>query len=532
MANLRDLCRDSLGEFALALNPGWDYVNFQQERLIPALEAVESGDIDRLAIYMPSGHSKTDVATLTFIPWYLGRNANKNAILMTHTDSLAKDFGSKIRNTMTRSEVYPKVFPQCRIDGQNRASNFLRTTQGNAFYAFGMDGGVTGRRADLLVIDDPIKDMTDALSDTVQNSLFTTYNAVLKDRLRPDGRIVLAMTRWAVRDFAGRILENEGKRWKVLVLPAQAPDPEKCEGCRLKLEPHDCTAPFLWESYYGKEKYIEAKEDLYIWNAKWQQQPVPQLNQGFDEKWLRFYVMKSDNQGNSLGRETEYRTDGTILSEPIEYAKLYKFNTYILVDPAMGKEAAHDRTCILVLAAGPENRFFLVDAVLDRLDPGERIEHIVRLARLWKSRQVVYEEYALAADSYFLKLKAEAEGLTQLLVTSVGRKAIKGMSGGRLKKHDRIMQLVPDFRDARIWLPKRMIRDLQDGSQFDIINYFISREYLPYAGEGSVAHEDMLDCLSRIRDPEFYPEFVNRDDDNEEIYDNYADAGGSWESRF
>jgi hypothetical protein len=145
---------------------------------------------------------------------------------------------------------------------------------------------------------------------------------------------------------------------------------------------------------------------------------------------------------------------------------------------------------------------------------------------------VVYEEYALAADSYFLKLKAEAEGLTQLLVTSVGRKAIKGMSGGRLKKHDRIMQLVPDFRDARIWLPKRMIRDLQDGSQFDIINYFISREYLPYAGEGSVAHEDMLDCLSRIRDPEFYPEFVNRDDDNEEIYDNYADAGGSWESRF
>lgn len=537
MLSIRELCRDSLGDFYLALYPAYDYVGFQQEQMIPALEAVEDGSIERLCVFMPSGHSKTDIATKTFIPWYLARNANKNVILITHTDPLARDYGGHIRDTMQNSETFQQVFPDIKLNNLNRASNFFRTNKGNSFYAFGMDGGVTGRRGDLLVIDDPVKTLQDALSETVQADLFNTYQAVLKDRMRPGFRIVLAMTRWSVRDFAGRILEAEGKRWRILALKAQAPNPEKCMTCRANAElkqavEHDCPAPFLWESFYGRERYMEAKEDLYIWNAKWQQAPVPQLSQGFQESWLRFYVAATDRSGNSLGRNTEYREDGSILSEPMDYARLRKFNTYILVDPAMGKEAAHDRTCILVLAAGPEHRFFLVDAVLDRLDPGERIDHIVRLAREWRAKQVVYEEYNLVADSYFLKLKLEAEGMLELNVTSVGRKAIKGMNGGRLKKTERIMQLVPDFRDGRIWLPKRMLRPCLDGTQTDIIDYFLRREYLPWAGEGSIAHDDMLDCLSRIRDPEFFPDFVERNTDNE-VYDNYAEPGGtSWEARY
>jgi hypothetical protein len=520
----RNLCYDSLGEFYLALYLNYDYVDFQQERIVPALEAVERGDLDRLMIFLPSGHAKTELATKSFIPWYLGRNPNKNVILICHTDPLAKDFGGHIRDTMSNNEVYNSVFPKLKINSLNRASNFFRTNTGNAFYAFGMDGGVTGRRGDLLVIDDPIRNLQDALSDTVQNDLFSTYNAVLKDRMRPDSRIIMAMTRWAVRDLAGRILEAEGKRWKVLVLKAEDDN-----------EAGEPSGRFLWESFYGKERYLEAKEDAYIWAAKWQQSPKPQLNQGFQEEWLRFYVPKYDSQGRE--RQVEWRKDAdgnptTILSQPVDYDNLFRFNTYILVDPAMGKEAAHDRTCILVLAAGPENRFFLVDAVLDRIDAVERIDHIVRLARMWHSKQVVYEEYALAADTLFLKIKLEAEGMDELSVISVGRKAIKGMTGGRLKKHDRLMQLIPDFRDGRIWLPKRMMRKCLDGSEIDIIGYFITKEYLPYAGEGSIAHEDMLDCLSRIRDPEFFPIFATRERDDDEFLDAGYTHGGSWEANF
>ena len=148
---LRDRCKDSLGDYYLALNPSYDYVPFQQERIVPVLEGVECGDIDRLMIFMPAGHAKTQMATKAFIPWYLGRNPKENVILLCHTQPLAKDFGSDIRNTMTKNEAHRQVFPDIRVDSSNHASDFFKLNKGGAFYAFGMDGGMTGRRADLIM---------------------------------------------------------------------------------------------------------------------------------------------------------------------------------------------------------------------------------------------------------------------------------------------------------------------------------------------------------------------------------------------
>lgn len=534
MANkLRQLCYNSLGETYLALNPGWEYVDFQQETIIPALEALEAGELERLALFLPAGHSKSEIATKTFIPWYLGRNPQKNVILITHTDTLAKDYGSHVRDTVAQNPTYQKIFPDLKINSSNRASNFFRTSQGNSFYAFGMDGGVNGRRGDLLVIDDPVRSMSDALSDTVQTALYQTYSAVLKDRMRPGFKMVLVMTRWAMRDFAGRVLEAEGKRWHVLAIPAQPANPLKCEGCAAEAENHDCQAPFLWESFYPRERYLEAREDVFVWNAKWQQSPKPALEQGFEENWLRFYVPKYDSQGRE--RKIEYREDGSILSQPVE--SFARMNTYMFVDPAMGKSAAHDRTCVLIFGAGPERRMFLLDGILDRLDPGERIAKIIQLIRDWRVSQVLYEEYALVADTYFLRQRLEEEGLENTVIISVGRKTARGIDGqavrgGRLSKHDRIMQLVPDFKGGRIYLPKTMVRTQADGTKFDIINYFITREYLPYAGEGSIEHDDMLDCMSRLRDPDFTPEFVERQSDDDDDFDHYEGGGTSWESRY
>lgn len=505
--SLREICRNSLGDYYLAINPGYDYVSYQQERMVPVLEGVDAGDIERLMIFMPAGHSKTQIATKAFIPWFLGRNRGKNVILLCHTDPLAKDFGSDIRNTMTNSAVHLSVFPECRVDSANHASNFFRTGTGCAFYAFGMDGGISGRRADLIQIDDPIKSLEDALSETEQHRLYEYYKAVIKDRLRPGGRIILTMTRWSLRDLAARILEDEGSRWKVLVLKAQEHEPD---------------GPYLWESHFGRPRYEEAKEDAYIWNAKWQQNPAPRSAQGFRQEWLRFYLPK--------GQKPQLLEDGTPYAIESDFAKLAKFNTYMFCDPALGKGAQHDRTCILVIAAGPERRLFLVDAVLDRLDPTERIDKFVELIRTWEPKQFLYEEYGLLADTHFIAQRFETEGI-DLLPLSVGRKATSGISGGRLRKEDRIWRLVPDFREARLWLPKKMVRTLADGSQFDIIRYFIEREYLPYAGEGSVAHDDMLDCLSRIHEGEIFFEHEERDAEEDDDGYSHAHSGGSWESR-
>jgi len=491
--SLRDLCYNSLGEYYLALNPAYDYVPFQQERIVPVLEGVEAGEYDRLMIFMPAGHAKTDIATKAFIPWYLGRNPAENAILLCHTMPLAKDYGSHIRRVIANNEIHRQVFPDVKISSTNHANDFFLLNKGGAFYAFGMEGGITGRRANLMLIDDPIKSLEDALSDLAQTSLYNTYKAVVKDRLRPKGKIVLVVTRWATRDLAARILADEGDDWKVLVLKAQEEEPD---------------GPYLWESYYGKKRYEDAKKDVFIWNAKWQQMPEPRLMVGFSPEWLHFYT-------------------------PTDLEKISRYNAYIFVDPAMGKTAAHDRSAILVVIAGPEKKIFLMDAVLDRLDPTERIEHLIRLTRIWKPKLIGYEEYALTADTHFLRKRFDEEGLNDTPIISLGRTALKGggVSGGRMPKDDRIYSwLVPDFRDGLIWLPKRMIKKLADGQDFDIIDYFINREYLPYAGEGSIENDDMLDCLSRIHDPAVLMEFaqMNRTVEN---YENYA-TSGSWESDY
>jgi hypothetical protein len=495
MSQLRNICRDSFGEFYLLLNEGYEYVEFQQERIVPVLEGVECGDLDRVMIFMPAGHGKSDIATKAFIPWYLGRNPNKNAILLCHTQPLAKDFGSQIRTIMADSPKYRQVFPDVNVSQANHAADFFRLNNGGAFYAFGMvESGVTGRRADLILIDDPIKSLDDALSDLVQTTLYNSYKAVIKDRLRPGGKMVLVVTRWATRDLAARILADEGEDWKILVLKAQETEPD---------------GEYLWESYYGKKPYEDAKRDAFIWNAKWQQMPEPRLIQGFSPDWLHFY-------------------------NPQDMDKINRYNAYIFVDPAMGKTAAHDRTAILVVIAGPEKKVFLVDAVLDRLDPTQRIEHLIRLTRVWRPKIVAYEEYALTADTHFMRKRFDEEKLTDTPIVSLGRAAVKGggsKSGGRLSKDERIYSwLAPDFRDGLVWLPKRMLRKLEDGSDFDVIDYFVNHEFLPYAGEGSIEHDDMLDCLSRIHDPNVMMEFAVSGR-NAEAYDNYPSTG-SWESNY
>ena len=323
--SLRDLCLNSLGEYFLATNPSYNYVDYQQERIVPAIEGLEAGGYERLMIFIAAGHAKTDIGTKSFIPWYMGRNPGHNVILFCHTAPLAKDFGSDIRNRMTKNEAHAAVFPNLKIDTSNHASDFFRTNQGGAFYAFGMDGGASGRRGDLVVIEDPIRDLQDALSETVQHVLYNTYKAVIKDRLRPGGKILFIMTRWAVRDMAARILEDEGRRWKVLALKAQEEEPD---------------GPYLWESHFGRERYAEAKQDTYIWNAKWQQNPTPLMNQSFKLEWLKFYLPE--------GRPTEYHEDGSIKAQAAAVEKMFRLNTYIFVDPALGKGSQHDRTCILV----------------------------------------------------------------------------------------------------------------------------------------------------------------------------------------
>jgi len=145
--------------------------------------------------YAATSNSKTDLATRTFIPWFMGRNPSKNAMVCSYSADLASDdFGASIKARMN-SALYSQTFPGAVLTRDSRSKTSFTTKSGGHFYSVGFGGGVTGKRLDLIVLDDLIKNKAEAESDAVQQDLFDTYRAVIKDRLRPRSAIVMCVAR-------------------------------------------------------------------------------------------------------------------------------------------------------------------------------------------------------------------------------------------------------------------------------------------------------------------------------------------------
>ena len=185
--------------------------------LLDRLGLVAEGAIDRLMVLMPPGSAKSTYASLVFPAWWLARQPATSVIAASHTAELADHFGRRLRN-LVAEEADALGYG---LAGDSRAAHRFRTTAGGEYFATGIHGPVTGRRADLVVIDDPIKNHAEGESSLAREHLWNWYRSELITRLKPGGRIVLVMTRWHEDDLAGRLLEA-GDAWHVLRLPALA----------------------------------------------------------------------------------------------------------------------------------------------------------------------------------------------------------------------------------------------------------------------------------------------------------------------
>jgi predicted phage terminase large subunit-like protein len=255
------------------------------------LEAVERGEIERLMLFEPPGHAKSTYASHLFPGWYLGRNPHRSVIAASHTAQLATRFGRKVRNLFA-SPDWP--FEDVALAGDSRAADQWETTVGGEYFAVGVGGAVTGRRADLAVVDDPIKGRKDADSITVRENLWEWYRADLHNRLKPGAAIILIQTRWHEDDLAGRILPEDyqgetgwvagqdGESWFVVNLPALA---EAKDALKRKLG-----AP-LWPEWITLEKLEIEKvvQGPRNWAALYQQRPAPEEGNFFLRDWWRWY---------------------------------------------------------------------------------------------------------------------------------------------------------------------------------------------------------------------------------------------------
>lgn len=249
--------------------------------LLQKLEAVERSDITRLMIFMPPGSAKSTYASILFPPWFLGRNPTLSVIGASHAGELAERFGRRVRN-LVGSDAFRRVFG-FGLSGDSAAAGRWETEKGGEYYAVGVDASVTGRRADLGIIDDPVKGRAEADSETIRNRTWDWYKGDFWPRLKPGGRIVLIMNRWHEDDLAGRLLAEQssgGERWQVLSLPAEAK-----VGDPLGRAPGQP----LWPEWFRSEMFAQAKLDMRNWSALYQQEPAPDSGDYFREEWIRWY---------------------------------------------------------------------------------------------------------------------------------------------------------------------------------------------------------------------------------------------------
>ncbi len=187
------------------------------EMLIERLQAVADGHCDRLMVQMPPGSAKSTYGSVLFPAYFLGRFPRGQIIAAAHTASLAHYFGRRVRGVIGEFGGGLGI----ELAGDSRGSGQFRLAQGGEYFAAGVRGPITGRRADLIIVDDPVKSWAEAESEALRDGLFDWYRAELSARLKPGGRVVLIMTRWHRDDLAGRLADAE-TGWACLRLPALA----------------------------------------------------------------------------------------------------------------------------------------------------------------------------------------------------------------------------------------------------------------------------------------------------------------------
>lgn len=230
--------------------------------LIDALERVARGENDRLMVLMPPGSAKSTYTSVLFPAWWFTQFPQSSVIAVSHTHGLAENFSRRVRSLITSRKGQLGL----ELDKNDRAASHWRLMTGGDYFATGVRGAVTGRRADLIIIDDPIRSLAEAERSSDRDRMWQWYKSDLATRLKPNGRIILIMTRWHESDLGGTLLASSPDEWNVIRLPAlaEANDPlGRAEG-----DP-------LWPEWEDKAA-LQRKRELVgerIWSSLFQQSP-------------------------------------------------------------------------------------------------------------------------------------------------------------------------------------------------------------------------------------------------------------------
>ena len=226
-ARSRSVAHDDFLEFVKLVWPAFIEGNHHRT-MADAFNRIASGDLKRLIINMPPRHTKSEFASHLFPAWYLGKFPDRKVIQTAHTAELAVGFGRKVRN-LVGSADYHSIFSDVSLSTDSKAAGRWNTNKNGDYFAIGVGGAVTGKGADILIVDDPHSEQEAALNDpSVYNKTYEWYTSGPRQRLQPGGAICLVMTRWSKKDLTGSIIKSSIERggsdeWEVIELPAILP---------------------------------------------------------------------------------------------------------------------------------------------------------------------------------------------------------------------------------------------------------------------------------------------------------------------
>jgi predicted phage terminase large subunit-like protein len=273
---------EARGSFMAFVKKVWPHFieGSHHKRMAKAFERVARGECKRLIINMPPRHTKSEFASYLLPAWFLGNFPHKKIIQTSHTAELAVGFGRKVRNLVDQ-DVYTEIFPGVGLQQDSKAAGRWNTNKGGDYFAIGVGGAVTGKGADILIIDDPHSEQEAAMAASnpeVYDKVYEWYTSGPRQRLQPGGSIVIVMTRWAARDLTGQVVKSaaqrSGEEWEVIEFPAILPSGNP-----------------LWPQFWSLEELSALREELpnSKWQAQYQQNPIGNESAIIKRDWWKWW---------------------------------------------------------------------------------------------------------------------------------------------------------------------------------------------------------------------------------------------------
>jgi predicted phage terminase large subunit-like protein len=312
----------------------------------------------RLMIFMPPGAAKSTYGSQVVPAFAMALKKNYRIISVSHNSNLAKKMGRRTRS-IVKQKAYESLF-NCGLSSESSAADEWALTNGSEYMSGGMLSGIAGNRADLVVIDDPIRGRQDADSEVVRSNVMDAYQDDILTRLKPGGSVIIIQTRWHEADLAGSLLPRDydgrsgvvtgqdGQEWEVLCLPAQA----EREDDPLGRKPGE----YLWPEWFDEAHWQQFRRNARTWSALYQQRPAPDSGDYFKKEWIH---------------EVDH-------IPPVSTLRIYGGSDYAVT------QDGGDYTVHAVVGVDPNNRLYLLDVWRAQTSSDKWVEAFCDLVRKWK----------------------------------------------------------------------------------------------------------------------------------------------------